>query len=431
MVEKGDSVAELTKRVKKVFDGAETWRARRIAATEAARAVHAAQLQAAEDSEVVAGLEWLVSDDACPLCQKIASEARYMRLSQSFAVIGDNPHYKQIKYPPAHPSCQCAVVEVLKPEYGGPEDPPWADTLDQPRPGADYRPPGGAPKPQPGKLRNPPKPTKKPTGTPVTPPPPAPIVSPLPKVPGEPIPPKPPEHQAQPAPVKPTKKPTGTPVSKALEPPSGPLEKPIASALKAIDEVHGDGALARIPVEETDSTDELGAFRASMTRGPDRIDISRHGNHPELTFAHEVGHYLDLFAVPGGRNPKSYSWRHWDTDPLVADWKQAVEASGAFAQLKALEGVKSVQVPYLHRQITYPIDQKTVAYLTSWEEVWARSYAQYIATRSSNTTMKAELEKERDPKTYRVYYCKQWSDADFEPIAEAFDQLFEKIGWRQ
>jgi uncharacterized protein YoaH (UPF0181 family) len=43
VVESGESVRQLTKRVNAVFTDAETWRARRIAATEAARAVHAAQ----------------------------------------------------------------------------------------------------------------------------------------------------------------------------------------------------------------------------------------------------------------------------------------------------------------------------------------------------------------------------------------------------
>lgn len=122
----------LVQRVKDVFRGAEDYRAERIAMTEASRAVHAAQLEADEESGVVAGLEWLLSTDACPLCHKQEDECKRVRLGDEFSVIGDHPDYSSIRYPPLHPSCQCTVVEILKPEYGGPHDPEWGETLDQP-----------------------------------------------------------------------------------------------------------------------------------------------------------------------------------------------------------------------------------------------------------------------------------------------------------
>lgn len=121
--------------------------------------MHAAQEQAAIESGVVAGLEWLVSAASCPLCTMVAAEANRVRLGQAFAEIGSNPDYRSIRYPPLHPSCRCSVVEVLKPEYGGPEDPQWSKTLVDPRPGADYKPPEGVkgPGPDPAKLE--PRPT--------------------------------------------------------------------------------------------------------------------------------------------------------------------------------------------------------------------------------------------------------------------------------
>jgi len=155
LVDAGDSVSELTKRVKRVFTGAETWRARRIAATEASRAVHASQVQSAKESGVVAGFEWLVSALSCPLCQQIATEVNKVALGQAFAVIGDHPSYSSVEHPPAHPSCRCSMVEILTPEYGGPEDPEFAATLDQPKPGDEYEPPEGqeVTQPKPGALK--------------------------------------------------------------------------------------------------------------------------------------------------------------------------------------------------------------------------------------------------------------------------------------
>lgn len=202
LVDEGESIPQLRDRVQKIFDAAEEWRAERIARTEAARAVHAAQLESAKQSEVVAGLEWLVSADACPICMQIAAEVRQMPLGQSFAVVGNNPTYQHIKHPPAHPHCMCAAIEMLKPEYGGPENPTWGQTLVHPDPPENYTPPEGTvkPYPQPGVFQpgpDKPKPAKpKPAPKPkpakpkpvvvvppvATPPPPPPsVVAPPPK----------------------------------------------------------------------------------------------------------------------------------------------------------------------------------------------------------------------------------------------------------
>jgi hypothetical protein len=124
------SFSEITKAINAIFDMASRSRARTIAVTESARGYHQAQETAAIKSGVVSGWKWLLSSDACPLCQTIARRAPYVRLGQSFAVIGDNPVYSQIKFPPAHPRCQCSMVEVLDID----EQPAWHDTLIQPEP---------------------------------------------------------------------------------------------------------------------------------------------------------------------------------------------------------------------------------------------------------------------------------------------------------
>ncbi len=128
----GEAVVKLAKRVNTIFDGAARWRARRIAASEASRAVHAAQETAGIEAGIVAGWEWLLSSDACPLCLRVAADAKYVRAGEAFAVVGNHPTYARVKHPPLHPGCQCAMVEVLKPEYGGPTDVPWGSTLIQP-----------------------------------------------------------------------------------------------------------------------------------------------------------------------------------------------------------------------------------------------------------------------------------------------------------
>lgn len=152
-----------------VFEEMPRWKAAQIAATEASRAVHAAQLTADEESGVVAGVELLLSSDACPLCRKVATEAKRVRLGDAFAVIGHNAHYSTVKHPPLHPHCQCAMIEILKPDWGGPEDVQWSETLQQPQQGLgdDYEPPAGVkvPNPEPDALKQP-LPVKPPYSTP-------------------------------------------------------------------------------------------------------------------------------------------------------------------------------------------------------------------------------------------------------------------------
>jgi hypothetical protein len=113
IVERGESIEQLTKRVQGIFTEATQSRARTIAQTETSRAVHAAQNDAARVSGVVTGWRWQLSSDACPVCVAIAARNPVVRLGQPFAVIGKNPIYSHIFVPPAHPRCNCTVQEVL------------------------------------------------------------------------------------------------------------------------------------------------------------------------------------------------------------------------------------------------------------------------------------------------------------------------------
>ncbi len=129
IVKEGETVQQLTKRVNAVFDMAEKWRARRIAVTETSRAVHSAQEASAYASHgTVLGWRWLPSADACDVCLAIVARAPTVKLGEPFAVIGNNPTYSTIKFPPAHPNCRCTMVPVLDTE----KEPVFHQTLNQP-----------------------------------------------------------------------------------------------------------------------------------------------------------------------------------------------------------------------------------------------------------------------------------------------------------
>lgn len=119
--------AELTRRVNGVFKHAEKYRSQRIALTESSRAVHRGQMLAAQKSGRVKSFRWLLSPDACEICQDIYANQREVSLGSNFAIRGTGT-YSEIKHPPAHPNCMCTVTEVLhdklpEPESVVPEEP--------------------------------------------------------------------------------------------------------------------------------------------------------------------------------------------------------------------------------------------------------------------------------------------------------------------
>lgn len=109
----GDTIPELTRRVRGVFAQAGKSRATMIARSEAARAVHAAAEMSAQASGVVTAKRWLLSANSCPICVDLASRSPEVALGGTFAVIGHDVDYSAVHFPPAHPNCRCSITFVL------------------------------------------------------------------------------------------------------------------------------------------------------------------------------------------------------------------------------------------------------------------------------------------------------------------------------
>jgi len=232
--------------------------------------------------------------------------------------------------------------------------------------------------------------------------------------------------------IKPTD--GGTPVSDALKVPRSKYAAKYNAALSAIDSVHGDGALPQIPVKTKSNMRYLGVFSHTWN-GPKEIGINGKGDHFELTMAHEVGHFLDFSGLgsntflsdPGRNTPKNTAAR------LMRKAMDAIRNSPQVQTLmdKVKNPKKYVQtVEYEHngekRSYKTEPDRSHTRYLSSNVELWARAYAQYIATRSGNKSMIAQVAKQLESKLYGE---QQWTTKDFEPIAEAIDELFNEMGW--
>lgn len=202
-------------------------------------------------------------------------------------------------------------------------------------------------------------------------------------------------------------------ISHALKlPKSGLAKTAVKTVLMEIDGLHSAVELPEIPVRNSTSLKFQGLYSYQANGGkPVDIAISKSSVSPELTAAHEIGHFIDhqaLWDIGAYASVKS---------PRLEAWRAAIEASAATDNLKT--------VLTTHGDVK--TRKKAAYYLTAWEQ-WARSYAQWVATRSNNTVMIDQVKKITQASN-PAYSASQWDAADFEPIAAAIDEVFKTLGW--
>ena len=185
----------------------------------------------------------------------------------------------------------------------------------------------------------------------------------------------------------------------------------VMRALNAIDRVHACSDLPPLPIRFGRAEQREGYTRFLDHRFPLWIVVSVRGRTLALTALHEIGHYLDWqgFGVDG----------EWASrfDPRLEEWWQAVKATAAYAELDRL-----LNDLYAEGRISL----RMASYFGSPEELWARSYAQWVAVRSGDVQLAAELDRAREYWYAEAgpYLPEQWEDDDFAPIASALDRVF-------
>lgn len=210
----------------------------------------------------------------------------------------------------------------------------------------------------------------------------------------------------------------GAPVSAAIENTitNAATKAGVEHGIAMIDKVHSDGELVPLPVKLSAASARYGQYVPGQN-----INISKGGDHHALTFTHEVGHWLDNKALadpPGGGGSMAYqstraavgrgSTPEWDA------WWTAVKNTEAVKGLNAQKG-SSYQ-----RYTMQPL------------EIWARSYAQYVAVRSGSPDMQkqaADIVALRQTSAAVGGYT-QWEPADFAPVAAAIDGILKAKGWK-
>jgi hypothetical protein len=191
-----------------------------------------------------------------------------------------------------------------------------------------------------------------------------------------------------------------------------------------VDRVHGDGEMRTVAVRRTRSRIDAGEYAWHPADGePHSMSISIYSDHPHLTIAHEIGHFLDQHAL-------GQQGRFASATGRVPTIMEAIERSTAVHALRALVGRQTTLVEVRPgRRERHRLAPAVVEYLLRPEEMFARAYAQYIARRSGQRELLAELAGERAALLSGRVYHTQWADEDFATILETFDRLLAEKGW--
>ena len=247
-----------------------------------------------------------------------------------------------------------------------------------------------------------------------------------------------------PAPAGPVPKPAPKP-KPAAPPKPKPAPRPAAIPVSAAMDVRADSPQNQASCRSHACGDRQGAFRRELESSPHRefqvgkglrrlhqcnhqdkktrvvsMEINRAADHPHMTIAHETGHVLDYAGIPRTADQLG-SQRDFRKEELFKDFIKAVDESESIKTLRARE--------FEEKFGKYPLDQHHMAYLLQDHEIWARAYSQWIALKSGDLDMFAELEHSTDSEEARRFIAPQWTTEDFRPIAAALDNIFRKLGW--
>lgn len=209
----------------------------------------------------------------------------------------------------------------------------------------------------------------------------------------------------------------------------------IRDGLKAVDAVHGvpptadPVGLIMVPLNEGDLgqhraylADDGTMHSAVITINPAEDDLYSLG-----TIVHETGHYVDIQL---GRE-LGYTQPLSQTEAATA-WRKAINETTTVRQLKILrsdfQDRLEKQPQTRHELEEYAHNQEIVRhldYLLDDQELWARSYAEWVGLRDPNrgrgTDIAYSIHRAADDAGLPI---RQWDPDDFRPVAAEFDELF-------
>lgn len=187
-------------------------------------------------------------------------------------------------------------------------------------------------------------------------------------------------------------------------------------AVKSVDSVLNiqKWRMTKVPVEVTDNRNSVGGIIVNKRTGiPSKIEISSLSPVPELTSIHEIGHQIDLEVI-GTRG--KYSSKNGE----LTGWEKAVKQSILYSKIMQYKSGEIKNIIEDGKPIKVNVDYVIVYGRTV--ELFARSFAQYIAIKSNDIIL---LDQIKQTKTFGYGDILQWSDEDFKPIYSELEKIFE------
>lgn len=226
------------------------------------------------------------------------------------------------------------------------------------------------------------------------------------------------EPRPEPSPQPPVPEPVPVaavvPVSRAIL--DKTAEPGVARAIEIIDRVHGAGRLPRIPIESWQVMPP-GVLGAYHTVEPFWIKVRSYGNDFVNTTIHEIGHFLDQHGLGDGAIEASEMASRRGIGPLAKWWEAASRSEAIVEKMEILDRVRELRITDVVKVLEYQLDPA---------EIWARSYNQYVARRSGETDVLANVKQgKRD-----ILGVEQWTSEDFQEIETAIDEVMRSLGWR-
>lgn len=247
------------------------------------------------------------------------------------------------------------------------------------------------------------------------------------------------------------------PISQRVKVPESEPHGDLAEeALAAIDSVHTDGLISAtnggevsVKMREVAAGSPSVHGAAKMQDGV--ITIARpstYHNHLRITTIHEVGHFLFIMGL--GRADlelPDYKILHATNRSKAERERYREERLSRTILRDVFEAIEQTPSYKRGQEIARPKNKHEMQrwarnYFLEPKEVVARAYAQYVATRAVQRNpnlidlayeLKTEKLRSRQrfegdvPQLDAIPFA--WQDDEFGPVMEAFDALFDKLGW--
>lgn len=196
-------------------------------------------------------------------------------------------------------------------------------------------------------------------------------------------------------------------------------------ALELIEQVHACGFLPRVVFKHAPSVHEV-EYRPAF---PPQIVIDSDGRHKLPIMIHSIGHLLDQFGLGTGGYDTFESRRLRGAKYVgpLSDWWVAIHSTETVRTLYfAMDDPGKLKTRIKGAEI---IPEKAdLAYLVSPEELWARSYLQYITVKTNDPQLLTILNTTLEQPNFSLF--EQWPAHEYKTIEAQIDSLFARLGWR-